>query len=83
MIRLLIKLIRTIKNGDNKMSAATDALTAAVIANTTAVNNAVAALSNGGANDALIQAAATQINTNTQALATATPAVAAPVVPSV
>lgn len=77
MIRLLIKLIRTIKIGDDKMSASTDALTAAVQANTVAVNNAVSALGNGNPGDAAaIAAATTQIESNTAALVAATPTVA-------
>lgn len=92
MIRILLKLIRTIKYGDKKMSASTDALAAAIQnntiatnANTTAVNAAVLALGNSGTNDAAITAAASTITANTATINANNTALAAatPVVPTV
>lgn len=74
MINLILKLIRTIRIGDEKMSASTDALTAAVQANTTATNNLTVALSKP-ADISVVDAATTQITANTAAIVAATPTV--------
>lgn len=75
LIDSIHKLSINIKEGAKIMSASTDALTAAVSANTTAVNNAVAALGNvtNPADVAAVTVATTQIAANTAALVAATP----------
>lgn len=71
-------IIETLERKAESLMGAIQNLQTAVTANTTAVQNAISALQGSGSNDAAIQAAADQINTNSQALATATPPPANP-----
>lgn len=73
MIRLITRLIETIRRGVNTMSQSTDNLTAAVAANTTAINALIAKLPSP-ADTAAVDAATTQLTANNAALVAATPA---------
>jgi hypothetical protein len=78
VIELLKKLLQTGLANQEKLMADLTALTAAVAANTTAVNSAVAALTADGSEPAALAALTAQLTANNTALTNAvTPPVAA------